>query len=213
MALYTAKASTRAKLGKRRAYDFYPTSDKDVHASYRYLFRFMDTTPKRVLDIGAGEGPWGRVLKSYYPACSITGVEIRASEWMRPEGYDHWRHGDFLTMPFYDEPYDCIIGNPPFNIAEELIRKAQPMLTAGGFMFLLLPLNFWATQSRAKGLFREIRPFHVAPYAKRLSFTGDGKTDAHEYALYGWRDTNQSITTTDHIIQDELLGGYQYALC
>lgn len=206
--LYTANPKTKAKFKPRRAHDFYPTHDRDIQATYAYAFRqpiFKPASLLTVLDVGAGEGPWGRILKEQYPLSTITGVEVRPTEWMQPQGYDHWRHGDFLTMPFYAD-YDLILGNPPYNIAEDVIRRAWSLLSDGGMMMFLLLLNFWSTQDRAVRLFRQIKPIHVAPYAKRPSFTGDGKTDAREYALFIWQKGNiPAMTTTGHIIQSELV--------
>ena len=44
--------------------------------------------------------------------------------------------------------YDMIITNPPFNIALEIINKALDDVVSGGFVIMLLRLNFLGSKQR-----------------------------------------------------------------
>lgn len=210
--LYTAHPDVRAKMSKenRMDHDFYPTRLYDIHATYRY-FEQRGTIPHgnfKVLDIGAGTGPWGMALKEYRTDCHITGIDIR--DIPQPDGYDEWHQGNFLTMPFVGQTFDFIIGNPPYNIAQEIIEKAWLMLNKNGSILMLLLLNFWSTQDRAADFWRRITARHIGVYAKRLSFMAHGRTDAREYGGFDLAKNWNGETTTGHIVQPELVGKYEF---
>lgn len=69
-------------------------------------------------------------------------------------------------------PYDCIITNPPYSLAEEFLRKS---LEIAPVVCFLLRLNFLGSQKRAAFLSKN--PPDVYVLSERPSFV-NGKTDS-----------------------------------
>jgi hypothetical protein len=118
----------------------------------------------RAEELRVGGGLLSRLLKPDCPTDRVASVEIR----------------DFLTMPAPAQPFDVALGNPPFNLALEVIQHA---LTMSSVVCMLLRINFLASQKRAAWMREHTPSIYVLP--KRPSFTG-GKTDATEYAWFCW---------------------------
>lgn len=114
-----------------------------------------------------------------------------------PEKYEKLRKAYELTLwareqrvvrPGADfERPDLIIGNPPFEYAEEFCRKSFEALRPGGFVVFLLRLAFLCGQGRGRGFWIEFPAYSFHPLPERPSFTGDGGTDSTEYAIFCWR--------------------------
>lgn len=81
---------------------------------------------------------------------------------------------------------DIVISNPPFNLAEDFLRKALTQVVDGGYVCLLLRLNFFGSHDR-KALFAEHMPDSVYIHPDRISFTLDNKADSIEYAHFVWK--------------------------
>jgi len=173
---------TNKPLRKRSAYDFYPTPrafcDEALELLPAYPF-----DPRLILDPGCGTGVWGQAAISRWQPVIVDGVEIR--DVPVPEGYRYLYRGDFRLQDTGMD-YDLIIGNPPFVYAESFVRVGLDNLKSDGMMLYLLPLSFLASKGRARGLFRHHPPLEVH-VAHRVSFTGNGKSDNTEYAVYIWR--------------------------
>lgn len=90
--------------------------------------------------------------------------------------------GDYLEIDCKNK-YDVIITNPPFNIARNVIEKALTDVKDGGFVIMLLRLNYFGGKLR-KDMWEKQMPKYVFVHNKRMSFTDDGKTDSIEYAHY-----------------------------
>lgn len=82
--------------------------------------------------------------------------------------------------------YDIIITNPPFDIAREIIIKAQEEVNEGGYVVMLLRLNFLGSKDR-KVFFEDNMPERIYVHSKRICFTEDGATDSIEYAHFVWK--------------------------
>jgi hypothetical protein len=80
---------------------------------------------------------------------------------------------------------DIIITNPPFYQAEEIITKALQDVNTGGFVIMLLRLNFLGSEKRKKFLDANT-PKYIFVHHKRISFTDSKKTDSVEYAHFVW---------------------------
>lgn len=87
--------------------------------------------------------------------------------------------GDYLKMEVLKGAYDVIITNPPFLLAEQFIRKALGDVRDGGYVVMLLRLNFFGSKAR-RAFFDEFMPERVYVHHRRMSFTDDGKTDSVE---------------------------------
>jgi hypothetical protein len=77
-----------------------------------------------------------------------------------------------------------IVGNPPYNAAEEHVRHALTMLAPDGVLAFLLRINFLGSTKRAD-FFVQHRPNLLRAIAPRPSFTGSGN-DQTEYGLFCW---------------------------
>lgn len=170
-------------LPKRRAFDFYPTP---LHvASDALTFLPEGFTPQCILDPGAGTGVWGMASRRRWPNSLITGVELR-TETPKPNAYNFWMHQNFL-LSTATPAFDLVVGNPPYDVAEQFIRHSLNCLEHGGYMVLLLRLAFLESQTRARALYRHTPPQSVVVRANRVSFTGDGQTNATAYAYFIWQ--------------------------
>ena len=61
------------------------------------------------------------------------------------------------------------------------------MLEDGGYIIQLLRLNFLEGQARGRGIHKRHPPQKVVVCAGRVSFTGDGKSNATAYAFFIWQ--------------------------
>ena len=82
--------------------------------------------------------------------------------------------------------FDIIITNPPFNIARKIIDKSLNDVKEGGFVIMLLRLNYFGSQKRFD-LWNKHLPKYCFVHHKRMSFTDDGKTDSIEYCHMVWQ--------------------------
>lgn len=181
---------TDKPLAKRRAHDFYPTPRAFCDEAIALLSDpfpwkvWHGEAPKlRILDPGCGTGVWGQAALGRWSDAIVDGVEIRDVD--KPEGYRYLYRGDFRLQDT-ELDYDLIIGNPPFVYAEAFVNVGLANLKEDGMMVYLLPLSFLASKGRAKGLYRKTPPMEVH-VAHRVSFSGNGKVDNTEYAVYIWK--------------------------
>jgi hypothetical protein len=182
---------TTKTMRPRQGHDYYPTPESLVVAALDKV----TITPATILDPGAGDGVWGRVAFKKWNDPFIVGIDIR--EVPMPECYTWWKFNtDFLEMKL-DVTFNLVMGNPPYNKAEEFIRKGYAHLTVGGQMVMLLRLAFLESQKRAKGLWKELRPKNVYVLGRRPSFTGNGKTDATAYMVALFEKDWSGITELD----------------
>ena len=93
--------------------------------------------------------------------------------------------GDYLKTTF-DKPFDMIFTNPPFCMSLEFLQKALNDVKDGGYVIMLLRLNFLGSGKRNKWL-KNNMPYEIYVHSKRMSFTDDGKTDSIEYAHFVWK--------------------------
>lgn len=192
VALGDAWIVDRGSLPKRRPHDVYETPTYAVALAYRlFLERWpwwedpFRKEPLRILDVGAGGGVWGTMARQYWPDDHIHGIEVRRLS--KPEAYDcWWCPGDFerFIERYAGPPFDLIVGNPPFSIANEAVLGGFHHLKEGGCLMYLLRMSFLAGQERARSLYRDCPLAMVAPFSKRISWSGDGKTNATDHAMY-----------------------------
>lgn len=82
--------------------------------------------------------------------------------------------------------YDVIITNPPFNEARGIITKALEDVRDGGYVVMLLRLNYLGSKDRFDFWERQL-PTWIYVHHRRMSFTDDGKTDSIEYMHAVWQ--------------------------
>lgn len=152
------------------------------------LVSCLDINPgASVVEPSVGGGAFVRAIRAADLDCSIVGVDVNE----KAAGFEHCDdgvQGDFLGCGEADigRP-DWIIGNPPFNHAEEHVRHALKMVSKWGGVAFLLRLAFLESAGRLgfwKGPGACLRKVYVL--AQRPSFTG-GQTDSAAYGFFHWR--------------------------
>lgn len=93
---------------------------------------------------------------------------------------------DYLLWDKCGKEYDIIITNPPFYGAQPIITKALADVREGGYVVMLLRLNFFGSKARKK-FFEKQMPVWAYVHHRRMSFTDDGKTDSIEYMHAVWQ--------------------------
>ena len=106
---------------------------------------------------------------------------------------------DYLSCDVEQGKYNIIITNPPFFLAEKIIRKALRDVSEYGYVVMLLRLNFFGSNERQQ-LWREFMPTWGYVHHRRMSFTDDGKTDSIEYMHAVWKKDNYPEFTMLKII-------------
>ena len=171
----TNRGSTRHKD------DFYETPGWCTEALMPHLECYlMGKAKPQFLEPAAGSGAVMRVVDNYFdPGDRLHGIDINP----RMRGV---KAGDFLQIPPVPE-YDVIITNPPYSLALEFVQRAlEWRRDEYSIVAMLLRVNFLGSRKRAKWLRDHPPRLHVTP--RRPCFTGDGKTDATEYAWFVWKE-------------------------
>jgi len=172
-------STNRSKARETHISDYYVTPQNQIELFLKELEKdipiFKDKNLK-ILDPCAG----GDVLHEMsYPAVikKLYGYECDTID-IRPDSlarniYDYLEYG-------VDYEPDIIITNPPFNKAIEIINAALEDVKPGGYVIMLLRLNFFGTKGRFP-FFKKTMPALCYVHHERMSFTEDGKTDSIEY--------------------------------
>jgi len=187
---------------ERRERDFYPTPIELCKAAIKKEFPIG--LNGYVLDPGCGTGNWGNAWNFYNPSSMITGIDIEPNV-KYLDCYCNYIVGDFLTDDFDGTNFEAIIGNPPYSLAEEFVRKSKTLLEQRGYIYFLLRLEFLASKKRHFGLFREFRPKKVYVLSRRPSFfstTNGHTTDAMDYAMFLWQEGYTGDTILDWLYWD-----------
>lgn len=92
---------------------------------------------------------------------------------------------DYINSEVVLNRADVIITNPPFNCATAIIKKAQQEVTEGGYVIMLLRLNFFGAQEREE-FWKDNMPILTVVHRKRISFL-KGSTDSIEYMHCVWK--------------------------
>jgi hypothetical protein len=95
------------------------------------------------------------------------------------------RKESFLTM---DIPikFDLVMSNPPFRFAQEFVNKSLSVVREGGFVVMLLRLNFFGAKKRFQW-WKSNMPIACYVHNDRMSFTDNKKTDSIEYMHCVWQ--------------------------
>ena len=170
-----------------------------------------------VLEPHSGRGAFVRAVRQQAPAAWVTAVDIdpAAERWAKPGppgsagGQVWWICADFMELAAdvaEEDGYDLVIGNPPYARPVEGRSKPQPCvlehvqaglrcLNPGGRLVFLVRQSFAASQERYSALYQRHRPERIWFVVGRPSFTGDGQTDQHEYAVFvfGQKPARQTL--------------------
>jgi hypothetical protein len=153
-------------------------------------------TARQVLEPSCGEGAW---LEAWFaerhalldggwvfPSAERVGVDIVShpavdvvADYLRPHPVI-----DRAPGRGKQRTWDLILGNPPYSLAAEFVRRSLA-LTPNGTVAFLLRLAFLESRGRVD-LWDRLARVHVL--AERPSFTGS-TTDRSAYALFVWGPT------------------------
>lgn len=154
----------------RRAGDFYPTPTDVTQA----LMNFLDLpTGTTIWEPACGKGDMTSVIRANGYNC--IGTDILFGE-------------DFITVD-QKEPFDWIITNPPFSIADKFIERAAKI---GKPFAFLLKSQYWHAVKRYD-LFLNHRPSYVLPLTRRPDFTGKGAS-LMDVVWVVWLSNNSYMT-------------------
>jgi hypothetical protein len=187
---------TQKKTKPRSENDFYPTPYRLARA---ICDKFIVQEPDFVLDPGMGDGVFGLALRDScrekygfidteeHPEFGIDGIDIVR----RPmTGNGAWIYSNEYIQNYltFDAPiqYDLVIGNPPYSLAEQFVRKSFQVTSKKGTIIFLLKLAFLESKTRCRGLFKELPPTEVNVLAGRPSFDGSGRTNDYAFAVFVW---------------------------
>jgi len=166
---------------KRNDKDFYVTPKETIEK----LIQNYEIKPGMILEPCAGNGAICKELREIYDG-TIDAVEIRPGERETLTQYcDDVYIMDFLDFAnSHPGHYQTIITNPPYSIAEEIIRHCFKIAGPETEIIMLLRLAFLESKKR-KPFWREHPVTGLIPLSDRPSFTGKG-TDRDAYGWFIW---------------------------
>jgi hypothetical protein len=137
---------------KRRELDFYPTPPEVTHVLMQFLLKLGYGKNTSAWEPCCGTGEMSNVIKIYFDNVICTDISDQNKT-------------DFLKTEITTYP-EWIITNPPFDISEQIIRRA---LTQAPCVAMLLKSQYWHAKKRY-GLFIESKPAYVLPLTWRPDF-------------------------------------------
>ena len=172
--------STNRRPGVRSKHDHYETPR---HTLMSLLAHHQIKYP--VLEPCAGYGSIANILKSK------GGVVTNDIDLDMVCDYNF----DFLTWDPSNK-FKTILTNPPFNLAESIIKKSIQDSKFGNEVIMLLRLNFLGSEKRQK-FWKDHPPKQIYVLSKRPRFIRSG--DSIEYGWYVWEKGWSGNTTLEVI--------------
>lgn len=183
---------------KRKEHDAYDTPFECALACAQWCaansIRIDHVSPWRILDPTAGGGPFVKAARATWPSALIAALDIRPEVeiGLKGAGANYVGIGDTLARaPASFEKVDLVITNPPFALADALLRHLWKGLQGGAVIAFLLPVTFLGSGDRwaNAGLFAIAPLRFLTPIVPRPSFlTVDGKETSPKFeaALFVW---------------------------
>lgn len=189
--------------GGRKKFDQYFTPEALAKTAVGWLVRDGYLWPNSaLLEPSAGRGAWVEALRPLDPQV-IVAVDIdpeRVTDLLArfPSPMDFHvspELGDFQTREFRAiDRYDGVIGNPPFNAAEEHVRAALRLRKRFGVVAFLLRLAFLESKDRIP-FWKENPASKIYVLSERPSFSGlGGSTDNAAYGVFVWATWHKGPT-------------------
>ncbi len=182
-------STNRHNAEKRHIADYYVTPVKDIITFLGALDEevTLDFWDKIILDPCCGgdsthDMSYPKALKEYY-AIQDSYIGIKTID-IREDSLAEIKC-DYIQTKLDYKPF-LIISNPPFNQAMEFIKKALDDVEDGGYVAMLLRLNFLETKAR-KDFFDNYMSTWIFVHHKRMSFTDAGGTDSVAYCHMVWK--------------------------
>lgn len=177
--------------GERREGDVYDTDPAVALACLEWL-RDKGAPGGRILEPTAGTGPFVAAARIVFPSSKIVAVDIQESyrEPCTAAGADRFFGMDVRNLPpDAIAACDLIVSNPPFKLADDLVRAFWPHMKVGASLAFLLSVTFLAGQDRwdpEAGLYALAPLSHLGPIVPRPQFPGFRSGPKFEAALFVW---------------------------
>lgn len=181
MAQNRSNAVMATRIEPKDSLDDFPTPRWATRAALEHVFEFGRRV--RILEPCCGRGDMVRVLREKFP--HVAGSDIK-------DYGNGFAVIDALTCPdSVLDPFDTVITNPPFKIAEALILK---WLAARMDVAVLVRTAFLESEGRHERLFKPHPPSFVYQYTERVPMVR-GRLDrkvstATAYAWVVWHDAS-----------------------
>jgi hypothetical protein len=154
---------------------------------------FTEDNPMIIYDFGAGVGVFGMVAHDMLTERGIphriVGFEVNPA-YPHQEGYDEWLTRDVLELDHQVfEKAHLVIGNPPFALAEEFVRKAIDMIVPKkGRVVVLISNDFEYSRHKRADFFKHHHYRDRLVFATRPAFyyglTGSKDPDRKHYCVF-----------------------------
>ena len=184
-------STNRANAAARHVSDYYVTPQLSIRefllAFNEDFLRQIDIPDNlRILDPCAG-GDTEHGMSYPEAITKYSGWTIEKIETIdvRPDSKAEIKEDFLFCSPRIPKP-NMAITNPPFNIALDVIQKCLREVHEGGWVIMLLRLNFFGSQERSQW-FKGNMPWACYVHSKRLKFTNAGGTDSIEYMHCCWK--------------------------
>lgn len=167
-------------VGREERGAFY-TPDALALACARTARDALQLDAESIFEPGCGGGAFLRAAAATWPQASIVGVDLVPA----CDGPGTVLRHDLFGMR---GPFDLVLGNPDFSIAERVVRHClENVVTEGGILALLLLSSF--EESKERVAFWKEYPLTArrAVGFPRPCFRADGQTDMRPYALFIWK--------------------------
>lgn len=155
------------------------------------LFEYQGITAPRILEPCCGNGRVSRVLRHHFPNACIVTSDIQ-------EYPELDQVIDFRDMEaFRGEKFDLVMSNPPFLHAEEIILRANGLLTSAGKTIMLERMNFLGSKQREPWLSTHVPGQNFSP--RRPSFLPTRTSDSVEYSWFEFDDHPNFIGSFEYL--------------
>lgn len=107
------------------------------------MLRFLPADPARLLDVGCGEGAFGKSVRDKFPNCEVWGAEISPAAANIASSRLHTvKQGDFLATVFPQGYFDVITMNDSLEHMVDThaaLAKVRSLLKPGGALIVSFP--------------------------------------------------------------------------
>lgn len=178
-------STNRSRARDKHVADYYKTPVEQIELFLREFLRHEPSAlDGAILDPCAGGCP--QTTMSYPEALEGIGIEPSVVDTIDIRQDSRARVKDDYLLQDTAGRFDAIITNPPFRLALKVIEKALQDVKDGGWVVMLLRLNFLEGRLR-KAFWDKQMPRYIFVHHQRMSFTADGRTDSVAYAHYCWQ--------------------------
>jgi ubiquinone/menaquinone biosynthesis C-methylase UbiE len=107
------------------------------------MLQFLPANPARLLDVGCGEGAFGKSVRDRFPNCEVWGAEISpAAADIAATRLHTVKRGDFLETAFPQDYFDVITMNDSLEHMVDthaVLAKVRTLLKPGGALIVSFP--------------------------------------------------------------------------